>query len=212
MTIAHHPTDPTLAAFAAGTLDEGRALWYRRTWSAVRSVAERVRSFERVARNRAGRQGTGWPGRGGAATALQKISSDGPKPRRPPPTVIILEARPTPLSGTFAPGSGAGSPRVAMAPGGGSGGRSGTRVFMLKAAPGIRIPHHAHAGLEWTCVLQGAFSHRPVRCLAAFLLGISRRSRRHDRASAGWSRRWWSSASAWSRCKAKSVGKAGWGV
>ena len=36
----------------------------------------------------------------------------------------------------------------------------GTRVFMLKAAPGIRIPHHAHAGLEWTCVLQGAFSHQ----------------------------------------------------
>ena len=26
MTIAHHPTDATLAAFAAGTLDEGRAL------------------------------------------------------------------------------------------------------------------------------------------------------------------------------------------
>ncbi len=35
----------------------------------------------------------------------------------------------------------------------------GTRVFMLKASPGTRIPHHAHAGIEWTCVLQGAFRH-----------------------------------------------------
>jgi len=35
----------------------------------------------------------------------------------------------------------------------------GTRVFMLKAKPGIRLPHHRHSGTEWTCVLQGAFSH-----------------------------------------------------
>jgi putative transcriptional regulator len=39
----------------------------------------------------------------------------------------------------------------------------GTRVFMLKAAPGTRIPHHEHAGLEWTCVLQGAFRHQNGR-------------------------------------------------
>ena len=31
---------------------------------------------------------------------------------------------------------------------------------MLKAAPGTRIPYHAHAGMEWTCVLQGAFRHQ----------------------------------------------------
>jgi putative transcriptional regulator len=34
-----------------------------------------------------------------------------------------------------------------------------TRVFMLKAAPGIRIPQHSHDGIEWTCILQGAFRH-----------------------------------------------------
>lgn len=33
------------------------------------------------------------------------------------------------------------------------------RVFMLKAAPGTRLPHHRHQGREWTCVLRGAFRH-----------------------------------------------------
>lgn len=35
----------------------------------------------------------------------------------------------------------------------------GTRVFMLKAAPRSSLPHHSHSGIEWTCVLQGAFQH-----------------------------------------------------
>jgi putative transcriptional regulator len=36
---------------------------------------------------------------------------------------------------------------------------NGIKVFMLKAAPGTRLPHHKHAGYEWTCVLEGAFEH-----------------------------------------------------
>ena len=36
---------------------------------------------------------------------------------------------------------------------------AGTRVFMLKAAPGTRLPDHRHVGTEWTCVLKGAFRH-----------------------------------------------------
>jgi putative transcriptional regulator len=34
-----------------------------------------------------------------------------------------------------------------------------TRVFMLRARPGTKLPHHRHSGFEWTCVLQGAFLH-----------------------------------------------------
>jgi putative transcriptional regulator len=33
------------------------------------------------------------------------------------------------------------------------------RVFMLKAAPGTRLPRHKHTGTEWTCVFEGAFRH-----------------------------------------------------
>ncbi|HUD86873.1 MAG TPA: ChrR family anti-sigma-E factor, partial [Xanthobacteraceae bacterium] len=35
----------------------------------------------------------------------------------------------------------------------------GGRVFMLKAAPGTRLPRHKHTGTEWTCVFEGAFRH-----------------------------------------------------
>lgn len=33
------------------------------------------------------------------------------------------------------------------------------RVFMMKAAGGVRLPDHRHSGIEWTCVLEGAFTH-----------------------------------------------------
>lgn len=36
---------------------------------------------------------------------------------------------------------------------------TGTRVFLLKSAPGTRLPDHRHLGTEWTCVLKGAFRH-----------------------------------------------------
>jgi putative transcriptional regulator len=42
----------------------------------------------------------------------------------------------------------------------------GVRVFMLKAAPGTRLPRHRHTGTEWTCVFEGAFSHDLGRYVA----------------------------------------------
>ena len=157
MTIAHHPTDPTLAAFAAGTLDEGRPWWYRTTWSAVPDCRGAVRSFERlwgIALE------DGEPVRleeGALQRALQKFHPTG-RWRRASPTMISLRRdrlRCPRIRSGMAPDRF----WTAMAPVAVPA-AEGTRVFMLKAAPGIRIPHHAHAGLEWTCVLQGAFSHQ----------------------------------------------------
>src|SRR5271154_7569927 len=48
MTIAHHPSDPTLAAFAAGTLDEGRALVVSTHVAACPTCRNAVRSFEHM--------------------------------------------------------------------------------------------------------------------------------------------------------------------
>jgi putative transcriptional regulator len=158
MTIAHHPTDPTLAAFAAGTLDEGRALVVSTHLVGCAVCRGAVRSFERL---RGIALEDGEPvglEEGALQRALRKISSDGPAEATAPDR-DHSEARPTPLSAyslgkwrRIAPGLQWRPVAVPAA--------EGTRVFMLKAAPGIRIPHHAHAGLEWTCVLQGAFSHR----------------------------------------------------
>ena len=35
----------------------------------------------------------------------------------------------------------------------------GARVFLLKAAPGTKLPRHTHTGNELTLVLKGAFTH-----------------------------------------------------
>ena len=40
---------------------------------------------------------------------------------------------------------------------------SGTRVFLLKAAPGMTMPGHRHVGTELTLVLTGAFVHQGGR-------------------------------------------------
>jgi len=36
---------------------------------------------------------------------------------------------------------------------------SKTRVFLLRSGPGTKMLEHAHAGVEMTCVLSGAFKH-----------------------------------------------------
>ncbi len=158
MTIAHHPTDPTLAAFAAGTLDEGRALVVSTHVATCSDCRRAVRSFERlrgIALEDAEPVGLE---EGALQRALQQISSD-EAAQAISPGGGRSQAWPTPLSAyslgawrRIAPGLQFRPVEVPET--------EGTRVFMLKAAPGIRIPHHAHAGLEWTCVLQGAFSHQ----------------------------------------------------
>jgi putative transcriptional regulator len=40
---------------------------------------------------------------------------------------------------------------------------SGSRLFLLKAAPGTHLPHHAHEGTELTVILKGAFQHSGTR-------------------------------------------------
>jgi putative transcriptional regulator len=158
MTIAHHPTGPTLAAFAAGTLDEGRALVVSTHLVGCAVCRRAVRSFEQLRGIALEDAEPVHLEEGALQRALQQISSGEPA-RVIPPDHERSEARPTPLSAyslgawrRIAPGLQ--FRPVAVPP------TEGTRVFMLKAAPGIRIPHHAHAGLEWTCVLQGAFSHQ----------------------------------------------------
>jgi putative transcriptional regulator len=160
MTITRHPSDVTLAAFAAGTLDEGRSLVVSTHLCACPACRAAVRTFERL-RGIALADGEGAPLKTGALErALAAISSAEP-PSAPARDGGHAEW-PGPLS-AYPLGSWR---RI----GGGVQWRSvgvpaevGTRVFMLKAAPGTRIPHHDHAGLEWTCVLQGAFSHQQGR-------------------------------------------------
>jgi putative transcriptional regulator len=160
MTITHHPLDVALAAFAAGTLDEGRALVVSMHLSACPACRAAVRTFERL-RGIALVDGEGAPLKTDAwQRALAAISST--EPASAPARDSVQAEWPGPLSayplGTWRRIGGGVQWRSVGAPA-----DAGTRVFMLKAAPGTGIPHHGHAGLEWTCVLQGAFSHQNGR-------------------------------------------------
>jgi putative transcriptional regulator len=155
MTITHHPSDATLAAFASGRLDEARALVVATHLSLCAQCRDAVRAFEHV---------------GGAllediepatlsAGALERATAQLDLPE------TISAARRTATDGLPAPlgqyelgswrwiGRGVQWRPVTV------GSEDGCRVFMLKAAPGIRLPRHRHTGTEWTCVFEGAFRH-----------------------------------------------------
>jgi putative transcriptional regulator len=161
MTISHHPTDPTLAAFAAGTLDEGRALVVSTHLSTCPACRTAVRAFEAL-RGVALKEAEPLPMAVDALQrALQAIAVEAPlqAPTQAASTTRAASDLPAPLS-SYRLGPWRRIWRGLEFREVGTSKDQGTRVFMLKAAPGIRIPAHAHTGIEWTCVLQGAFQHQ----------------------------------------------------
>jgi putative transcriptional regulator len=156
MTITHHPGDATLAAFAAGTLDEAKSLVVATHVSLCPACRNALRVFEHV---------------GGAllesaepttmsAGALERAMVQLDRPE------AIATARLDARAGSFpAPlgqydlgqwhwiGRGVQYRSVAV------NSAEGCRVFMLKAAPGTRLLRHRHTDIEWTCVFEGAFRH-----------------------------------------------------
>lgn len=153
MTIQHHPSDETLAAYAAGTLDEARRLVVATHISLCGHCNSFVRALDRV-----------------GGTMLDEVTpvamSEGALPRllrrlddraSATPTSVAADW-PSPLRryeiGRWCwvgPGVEWCSVSVPVA--------NDTRVFMLRAKPGTRLPHHRHSGIEWTCILEGAFLH-----------------------------------------------------
>jgi putative transcriptional regulator len=155
MNVTHHPSDAALAAFASGTLDEGRSLVLATHLSFCTACRKAVQTFEHV---------------GGAILdgiepallrpdalerALGRIR-EVETPIKPAQSASTIGTLPPPLS------------LYALGPwrwiGRGLRWRSvdvhterESRVLLLDAGPGIRLHRHRHAGTEWTCVLEGAF-------------------------------------------------------
>jgi len=156
MTITHHPSDATLAAFASGTLDEARALVVATHLSLCAECRKAVRAFEHVGGALLDDLQPAEISAGALERAMAQLGA--PEAISPVPRDQRLKNLPAPLS-QYELGSwrwiGRGvqyrSVPVSSAEGG--------RVFMLKAAPGTRLPRHRHTGTEWTCVFDGAFQH-----------------------------------------------------
>ncbi|MFD9899528.1 ChrR family anti-sigma-E factor [Mesorhizobium sp. NPDC059025] len=148
--ITHHPSEETLALYAAGTLDQARALIVSMHLARCPACREEVARFEAV---------------GGAL--LEQAPAVAMKADALEVALRLIENE------RVLPGDTAQADPLddyALGPwrwvGPGVRQRSvsvpevdGIKVFMLKAAPGTKLPHHKHSGYEWTCVLEGAFEH-----------------------------------------------------
>lgn len=156
MSISHRPSDETLAAFATGQLDEGMALVVACHVAADSQSHARVRDLQAV--------------QGAFLDAVDPVAmQSGPRevtgsvpaatPRAPVEAGMPDVLQPYALGPWRRIGI-----RIAMrrvdVPG------SDSRVFMLRAGPGIALPHHKHSGVEWTTILAGAYEHEYGRFAA----------------------------------------------
>ncbi len=159
MTIMHHPGDETLAAFAAGTLDEARAVVVATHLSLCPQCRGTMRAFELAG-------GAMLEAANSAAMSADALQSAMARLGESPPVIpddLPVRDRadgdlPAPLShyglGAWRwIGRGVQWRTVDVAS------DDAVRVFMLKAAPGTKLPRHKHTGTEWTCVFEGAFRH-----------------------------------------------------
>lgn len=158
MSAAHRPSDETLAAFVSGRLDEGLALVVAAHLEIDADSARRRRDFEAV---KGALLETAEPiAMSARAEDVMRRGREGtlPSPARPEaglPRVLAPYAL-----GPWRPiGIGVAMRRVEV-PG------AQARVFLLRARPGIALPHHRHSGLEWTTILAGAYEHQYGRYAA----------------------------------------------
>jgi putative transcriptional regulator len=157
MTAAHHPYDQTLAAFAAGALDEGRSLVVATHLATCPACRRAVQLFERARGVALADAEPAAMAASALQNALRVIASETPAP------AVTAPRRQSEYSGPLAAYPLGAWRRIGVGlqwRSVGVPGEAGTRVFMLKAAPGTRIPAHTHSGIEWTSVLHGAFRHQ----------------------------------------------------
>jgi putative transcriptional regulator len=156
MTITHHPNDAALAAFASGTLDEARNLVVATHLSLCAECRKAVRAFEHLGGELLDELTPTSMSAGALERAMAQLGQ--PEMILPVPLDSRVENFPAPLAqydlGSWRwIGRGVQWRPVAVSS------AENCRVFMLKAAPGTRLPRHRHTGTEWTCVFEGAFRH-----------------------------------------------------
>jgi putative transcriptional regulator len=165
MTVSHHPTEATLAAFAAGTLDEGRMLVVAAHLAACPDCRRSVRMLEATGGVMLDDLAPADLAADGLVRALAQLDAAPPAlpPARRAETIPGLLPAHAALLAPYDLGPwrwiGPGvSWRMVDAPT-----LPGGRVFLLKSAAGTALPDHTHTGTELTCVLTGAFRHEHGR-------------------------------------------------
>jgi len=161
MTIAHHPSEETLVDYVAGALDEGNSLVIATHVARCSECQETVRDLRIIAGAVLETCAAEAISTGSRAASLARLDTTDAGTGQFPyasPVASLVSAPTEPLSlydhgrwRRIGPGVQRCDIRVME--------DDGTRVFLLKASAGTRLPEHRHKGTEWTCVLTGAFTH-----------------------------------------------------
>jgi putative transcriptional regulator len=162
----HHPKDTTLGEFAAGTLNEGRSLIVATHLTMCEHCRGFVAALEEAGGQMLDRVEPVAMSEGAVSLTMARLAAEprasGNGPRTP---LKAWTSQQEALLGYdlgpwnwIAPGLHYRDVKIPA--------DSDTRVFMLKAAPGMKIPVHDHTGTELTCVLTGAFIHEGGRYAA----------------------------------------------
>lgn len=165
MSIRHHPSSDTVAAFAAGNLDRGQHVVTATHLAHCAACRARAAAAEHIG----GAVLTALPPAPMAADALARAAQrlDEAAPPAPPPRPEGLAD--VPGLPSFVRRLAAGEWRW-IAPGLHVRhldlGPSATRAFLLRSRAGARFLRHTHTGFEMTCVLTGSFTHDGARYAA----------------------------------------------
>jgi putative transcriptional regulator len=159
--IKQHPKEATLAEFANGTLDEGRRVVIAQHVMRCQACRDLIAAFECAGGEMLENIEPAPMAADASAKALARVASVTQEPAVPAQRDVSADQD---KIGGYPLG-----PWRWVAPGlqyrsvGVPASETAARVFMLKAAPGIKLPPHRHTGTELTTVLSGAFIHEGGR-------------------------------------------------
>ena len=159
MTIRHHPFGETLAAYAAGSLDVARRIVVASHLERCAACRGFVRGMEKVAGVMLEDLSPAPMSSDALAHTLARIDREPARRSATPLSPSSAEPdrpaclRPYEMGPWRWVGPGV-HMRPVLVP------RTGNlRVFLLKGAPGIRLPQHSHEGTEFTSILTGSYHH-----------------------------------------------------
>ncbi len=161
MSIAHHPDDAVLLAFAAGSLDAAQRLTAAAHCGLCPACAGTVARLECLGGAWLEEEPEATLAAGAATRAIARLDDARPILVAPIPQGVREPYLPPFLTpDRLGPWRWL-APRVEVRKVA-FGEASPTRALLLRAAPGTKLLPHDHTALEWTCVLQGAFEEGGV--------------------------------------------------
>ena len=172
MTSLHHPSDETLLRHAAGVLGPGPSVVVEAHLGHCFSCRAALGEFEAIGGALLEAMPPGEAPADGLARALAAIDRGGFN--RPAPAVAPRRARPDLPAGFELPSSLSDTdfgrwrwiaPGIHISRAEGAWARAAD-LKLLRVEPGKRLLTHGHDGIEWTCILSGAFSDGRARFVA----------------------------------------------